>query len=97
MANLRYFVYILTNEYNTVLYTGVTNNLERRMLEHIGKRNNSFTKRYNICKLVYFQIFNTMPEAIHREKQLKSGSRERKIKLIEQNNILWEDLYEKFS
>ena len=91
-----YYVYILTNKNNTVLYTGVTNNLVRRVYEHKNKlADNSFTNRYNVDKLVYFETTNYIESAIAREKQLKSGSRQRKIELIVAFNPSWEDLYPK--
>ena len=91
-----YYVYILTNKNNTVLYTGVTNNLVRRVYEHKNKlADNSFTNRYNVDKLVYFETTNYIESAIAREKQLKSGSRQRKIELIVAFNPSWEDLYSK--
>lgn len=88
-----YFVYIITNKNNSVLYTGITNNLERRMSEHINKFNKkSFSARYNISKLVYYEIFNNPLDAIAREKQIKAGSRRKKINLIERYNSNWRDL-----
>jgi putative endonuclease len=88
-------VYIATNKYNTVLYTGVTNNLVRRMEEHKHKRNpKSFTARYNVDKLVWYENYTDIVEAIAREKQLKAGSRNKKIQLIEKLNPEWRDLYE---
>ncbi|MEN6389594.1 MAG: GIY-YIG nuclease family protein [Syntrophomonas sp.] len=90
-----YYVYILTNYTNTVLYTGVTNNLLRRVYEHKEKIADSFTKKYNINKLVYYEVFNDIKFAIEREKQIKSGSRKKKIELIDGFNKDWEDLYPK--
>lgn len=72
-----YCVYILTNKNNSVLYTGVTNNLSRRVYEHKEKSHNGFTKRYNITKLVYYEVFEEPYYAIEREKQIKAGSRKR--------------------
>jgi putative endonuclease len=87
-------VYILTNNRHTVLYTGVTSDLVGRMYNHIYKiYPNSFTKRYNIDKLVYFEIFPTIEEAIFREKQIKGGSRIKKEELINGMNPGWNDLY----
>jgi len=87
-------VYILTNKHNTVLYTGVTSNLENRLFEHNSvTRPKSFTSRYNVNKLVYYERKDCISEAIVREKQIKSGSRHSKIKLIESMNPLWRDLY----
>jgi putative endonuclease len=88
-------VYILTNKNNTTLYTGVTNDLANRVFEHIqGIHPNSFTKRYNLHKLVYFENFHSIEEAIAREKQIKAGSRYKKIHLIESINPNWNNLYD---
>jgi len=89
-----YYIYIMTNKNNTVLYTGVTNNLKKRVYEHKHKLISGFTKKYNINKLVYYEIFEDPINAIAREKQIKAGSRDKKIKLIESMNPKWEDLYE---
>jgi putative endonuclease len=90
-----YQVYIATNKNNTVLYTGVTNNLIRRMEEHKFKMYpKSFSARYNIEKLVWYENYTDIGEAIAREKQLKAGSRKKKIQLIEEINPEWEDLFE---
>ena len=90
------YIYILTNKSNTVLYTGVTSNLSNRIWQHhTGKFQNAFTSRYNISKLVYYEIFLTIEDAIFREKQLKGGSRQTKIDLIEKMNPEWKDLNEK--
>jgi putative endonuclease len=89
-----YFVYIMTNTYNTVLYTGVTNDLGRRVWEHRNKVNkSSFTSMYNIHKLVYYESFLYILDAIKREKQIKGGSRKKKIQLIEKKNKDWKDLW----
>lgn len=88
------FIYIITNTYNTTLYIGVTSNLPKRILEHIEKRfENSFTSRYNLNKLVYYEQFQMIGDAIAREKQLKGGSRSAKVKLIQSMNPLWKDLF----
>jgi len=88
-------VYILTNRHHTVYYTGVTADLVSRILEHRDKRfPNSFTSRYNINKLVYFEVFFRIEEAIDREKQIKKYSRAKKIALIEKMNPEWKDLFE---
>ncbi|HMR99158.1 MAG TPA: GIY-YIG nuclease family protein [Anaerolineales bacterium] len=89
-------VYIMTNQYNKVLYTGVTSNLFKRAHEHKDKIVAGFTSRYNVTKLVYYEEFATMPEAIAREKQIKSGSRRKKIDLVNNKNPEWKDLYEEF-
>ena len=88
----KYFVYILTNKINTVLYTGVTNNLIRRISEHKKGSGSIFTKKFKLNKLVYFEEFNDIRYAIQREKQIKSGSRKKKIELINSINKKWEDL-----
>ncbi|MCX6244939.1 MAG: GIY-YIG nuclease family protein [Bacteroidetes bacterium] len=88
-----YYVYIMTNTYNTVLYTGVTNDLKRRVNEHKMKINPScFTSIYNIHKLVYYEQFIYVQDAIAREKQIKGGARSKKIILIERSNKNWKDL-----
>ena len=90
----QYYVYIMTNKKNTVLYTGVTNELRKRVYEHMEKLANGFTKKYNITKLVYYEIFQDVENAIVREKQIKAGSRQKKIDLINRVNKEWRDLYE---
>ena len=88
-------IYIMTNKNNTVLYTGVTNNISKRVIEHKEKlHDGSFTSRYNINKLVYYEGFDHIEDAISREKQIKAGSRKDKIDLIEKMNPKWEDLYD---
>ncbi|AMQ57517.1 GIY-YIG nuclease family protein [Algoriphagus sanaruensis] len=88
-------IYIMTNYSNTVLYTGVTNDLIRRVTDHKdGKNLNSFTYRYNLKKLVYFESFHTIEEAIAKEKQIKGGSRKKKENLINSLNPEWKDLWE---
>ena len=90
-----YYIYIMTNRKNTVLYTGVTNDLIRRVYEHKEKINpSSFTAKYNINKLVYYETTNSIESAIEREKQIKAGSRARKLDLINSFNPDWKDLYE---
>jgi putative endonuclease len=87
------FVYIMTNNNKTVLYTGVTSDLKERVTQHkVKKHPDSFSARYNICKLVYFESFNTIGEAIIREKQIKGGSRKDKVELIIGMNPEWADL-----
>ena len=83
----------MTNKRNTVLYTGVTNNLIRRVYEHKEKMIDGFTKKYNITKLVYYEVLEDIEAAISREKQIKSGSRQKKIDLINNFNRQWKDLY----
>jgi len=92
--NKQYYVYIMTNRTNTVLYTGITNNLKRRIYEHKNKLLSGFTKKYNINKLVYYEIFDNSYYAIQREKQIKGGSREKKIELIKKFNPNFNDLYD---
>ena len=89
------FVYIMTNKHNTVLYTGMTNNLLRRIAEHKNGIGSKFTQKYNINKLVYYEVFENIEDAIKREKQIKAGSRKKKIDLIESDNPEWNDLYGK--
>ena len=84
----------MTNRNKTVIYTGVTNDLKRRIQEHRDKKGCSFTKRYNITMLVYYESFNRITDAIAAEKKIKSGSRVKKIALIESINPYWKDLYE---
>ena len=83
----------MTNKLNTVLYTGITNDLKRRVYEHKNKIVEGFTKRYNIDKLVYYEVFEDPYNAIAREKQIKSGSREKKVELINSFNKERKDLY----
>ncbi|MCB0749469.1 MAG: GIY-YIG nuclease family protein [Ignavibacteriae bacterium] len=90
--NSQYFVYIMTNSKNNVLYTGITNNLIRRVYEHKEKLIKGFTSRYNVKKLVYFEEFKDPLSAIAREKQIKAGSRKKKIDLILSMNQNWKDL-----
>lgn len=89
----QYFIYILTNEHNAVLYTGVTNNLVKRMYQHKFKIAEGFTSRYNVSKLVYFEVCEDVYSAIAREKQLKAGPRRKKLKLVNDFNPSWKDLY----
>ena len=87
-----YYVYLLTNKHNTVLYTGVTNDLRRRIYEHKNQLIEGFTKRYNINKLVYFEYTTDVKTAIEREKQIKGWTRKKKNDLIETMNPEWKDL-----
>ena len=89
-------IYIMTNPYNKVLYTGVTSNLLQRIAQHKNKEVIGFTSKYNVVKLVYYEEYATMPEAIAREKQIKGGSRKKKIDLINSIDPEWKDLYEEF-
>ncbi len=90
--NKTYYVYLITNWNNEVLYIGVTNNLERRLYEHKNKLIKGFTEKYNINKLVYFEQTNDIESAITREKEIKKWLREKKNSLIESTNKQWEDL-----
>ncbi|NMC90057.1 MAG: GIY-YIG nuclease family protein [Smithella sp.] len=83
----------MTNKNNTVLYTGVTNDLNRRVYEYKKKLMDGFTKKYNVDKLVFYEVYDDINNAIAREKQIKSGSRVKKIKLIEEMNSGWKDLF----
>jgi putative endonuclease len=95
MKSHLYYVYILTNQNNTVLYVGVTNDIIRRVWEHKNHVDKtSFTARYNIEKLVYYETFQFIQDAIDREKQLKAGSRDKKVDLVISINPDCEDLYE---
>lgn len=91
-----YYMYILTNSGNNVLYVGSTNDLYRRWLEHVTKaRAEAFTAKYNVNKLVYYEEFQTGEEALAREYQLKGGSRKKKLDLIKEKNPNWNDLAER--
>jgi len=93
MKPKEYYVYLMTNHSNRVVYTGMTNNLIKRIFEHKNKLAKEFTKKYNVNKLVYFEQFADAYSAITREKQIKAGSRQKKIDLIIKNNPKFEDLY----
>lgn len=84
----------MTNYNDTTLYVGVTNNLVRRVYEHRNKLVEGFTKKYQITKLVYYEVFDDISQAIKREKQLKAGSRKKKLELINNFNKDWRDLYD---
>ena len=84
---------MMTNRNKTVIYTGLTNDLKRRVQEHRDNKGSSFTKRYNLTMLVYYESFNRIYDAIAAEKKIKSGSRAKKIALIESMNPFWKDLY----
>ena len=89
-----YYVYILANGTNVAIYTGVTNDLQRRVYEHKEKFVTGFAEKYDISKLVYYEVFGDPENAIAREKQLKGGSRARKNRLVESMNPEWRDLYD---
>ena len=91
---MAYYVYMMTNQYRNVLYTGVTNDLVRRVYEHRNHLiKDSFTARYHITKLVYFEVTEDVKSALEREKQIKSWKRARKDALVESQNPTWEDQY----
>ena len=95
IMNMNYYVYILTNNHKNVIYTGVTNDLMRRVYEHKNHLDKgSYTARYNVERLVYFEVTADVNSAIEREKQIKGWNRKRKDKLVESKNPKWEDLYE---
>jgi len=89
----QYYVYMMTNNRNTVLYTGVTNDLKRRVYERKNKLVDGFTKKYNVDRLVYYEVGEDIVGAITREKQIKGGSRKDKVELINSLNPEWRDLY----
>jgi len=88
------FVYILTSKWNTVLYVGVTSDLVKRIYEHKQKFVDGFTKKYNLHKLVYYEMFETITEAIEREKVIKGWLRKKKIVLVQSMNPEWKDLFD---
>ncbi len=94
MVSKQAYIYILTNKSNTVLYTGVTSDLKKRVWQHKEKVADGFTKRYNVTELVYYEVFEDILNAIAREKQIKGGSRQKKIDLIKRMNPDWHDLYD---
>ena len=93
MGARSFYVYILTNKIGGTLYIGVTNDLIRRVAEHRLKIAESFTKRHDLTRLVYFECFDQIEQAIHREKRLKKWPRAWKISLVEKDNPNWTDLY----
>ena len=96
MSNKQYFVYILASKSGT-LYTGMTNNLQRRIYQHKNKLIAGFTAKYNVNRLVHYEIFNDVRDAIAREKQIKGWLRKKKIALIEAMNPKWQDLSEEWA
>jgi putative endonuclease len=92
--NKQYYIYLICNKNNTTIYTGITSDIKRRIWEHKNKTTKGFSSKYNLYKLLYYEIFNDPENAIIREKQIKSGSREKKIELIESMNPKWIDLYD---
>lgn len=93
MRNYSFYVYITTNKNHTVLYTGVTNDLARRINEHKNKIYKGFTSKYNVDELVYYEHFQYINDAVAREKQIKASSRKKKEELINSINPTWKDLY----
>ena len=91
----QFYVYIMTCKNNTVLYTGVARDLKKRAYEHMNKASEGFTKRYNLTKLVYYEVLSDSHDAIAREKKIKSGTRAKKIALVNGFNPGWADLYER--
>ena len=89
----QYFVYLATNRAKTVIYTGVTSDLRRRVWQHRNGTMDGFTKRYRVGKLIYFEVFADPYNAIRREKQIKAGSRQRKLTLVASANPSWRDLW----
>jgi len=93
----QYYVYLATNKWNTTLYVGMTNDLQRRITEHKTKAIQGFTSRYNINKLVYYEVFDRPEEVIMAEKKLKGGSRQKKLDLIKDKNPIFRDLAEEIA
>ena len=94
MLTKQYYVYFLTNWNNRVLYVGVTNDLQRRVYEHKNELIDGFTRKYHVHKLVYYEMCEEIEGAILREKQIKAGSRKKKIDLIAKGNPTWKDLWD---
>ena len=92
--NKQYYVYLICNKNNTTIYTGITSDLKRRIWEHKNKIRKGFSSKYNLYKLLYYEIYQDPENAIIREKKIKSGRREKKIELIESMNPKWIDLYD---
>ncbi len=92
-----YCVYLMTNAHNTVIYCGVTNNLARRVYEHKNGLGGIFTKKYNVDKLVYYEVGDNVHAALAREKQIKGGSRKKKIDLVNSVNPEWIDLFDEIA
>ena len=96
MFTRQFYVYILTNKAQTVLYTGITNDLKKRAWEHGSGLGSKFVSRYRVSRLVYFEVFEDPYEAISRENQIKAGPRRRKVALIEKTNPRWRNLADDF-
>lgn len=88
----QFYVYIMTNKMHTVLYTGVTNNLQRRVYEHKNKLILGFTAKYNVNKLIFYEVFGNPEEAIAAEKKIKGWTRQKKLNLIKSKNLYFEEL-----
>ena len=93
MSTRSFYVYILASRIGGTLYIGVTNDLIRRISQHKSKEIESFTEKYDVARLVYFEQFDDPENAIRREKRLKKWNRAWKVRLIEENNPNWDDLY----
>ena len=96
MTENAYYVYLLTNWNNKVMYVGITNNLERRIYEHKEKVVKGFTEKYNVNKLIFYEQTSDIAEALNREKEIKKWRREKKNRLVVNTNPLWRDLSEDF-
>ena len=96
MTEKSYYVYLLTNWNNQVMYVGITNNLERRIYEHKEKIVKGFTQKYNVNKLVYYEQTSDVVEALNREKEIKKWRRDKKNRLVFDSNPLWQDLSKDF-
>ena len=94
MLDKKGYLYLMTNKASTVVYAGVISNLKKRIYEHKNKLVEGFTKRYNVNKLVYYECYDSIENAILREKQIKAGSRQKKMDLIQASNPLFKDLYD---
>ena len=94
MTQKQYYVYILANQYHTALYTGVTNDLLSRVFQHKSGQGSTFTSKYKANKLVYYEISDDVEAAILREKQIKAGSRQKKVDLVNSLNPEWKDLFD---
>jgi putative endonuclease len=96
MTNKEYYIYLLTNWNNKIMYVGMTNNLQRRIYEHKEKSVKGFTEKYNVNKLVYFEQTSDVEAALNREKEIKKWRRGKKNSLVENVNPEWKDLSENF-
>ena len=94
---MNYYIYIMSNSSNTIIYIGFTNDLVRRVYEHMNELVDGFSKKFHTHKLVYFEVYSTSYDAIAREKQLKKWTREKKNSLIEKDNSEWIDLWDRIN